>query len=193
MKIKKKERQFIFPIFLCVLSFLLINTNEFLNHAGFSYWSSLIIKQPYRVITYCFVHRDIDHLLSNLFGIVVVRYSFLKMNLDNKYLFFYLVIFLIPIKTIILLILDTVFAYNYNHMLIGFSGVLFGTYTFILMSSIYGKRFFLNISISLEKNNEIKNLMILILFIGIIYSLMPSISLSGHLAGALSGFIIFFL
>ncbi len=193
LKIIKKESQFITPIFLCFLLFFLINTNELLNISGFSYWSSLIIKQPYRVISYCFVHKDFDHLLSNLFGIIVIRYCFIIMNLKNKYLFFYLIILLIPIQTIFLFILDNFFTNNHNHILVGFSGVLFGSYTFILISSLYGKKNIFNIFIGLEKSNDIKKLMMLILSLGIIYSLLPNISISGHLAGMLSGFIVFFL
>ena len=193
MKTINKELQFIVPVILCFLFFFIINIKGFLNISDLSYWSSLIIKEPYRIISYCFVHKDFNHLLSNLFGIVVVRYCFLNLNLKNKYLFLYLIILLIPSQTVFLLILDNFLTYNYNHLLVGFSGVLFGSYSFILLSSFAGKKNILNIFIDLKKNNEIKKLMIVFLSLGIIYSLIPSISLSGHLAGIVSGFIIFFL
>ena len=80
-----------------------------------------------------------------------------------------------------------------NHFLIGFSGIIFGAFSFILLSSIYGKQYIFKISIGLKKNYEIKKLMIIFLSLGILYSLLPGISLSGHLAGILSGFFIFFL
>ena len=192
-KILNKECQFIIPIFLCLLFFLIINIKGLLTILDLSYWSNLIIKQPYRIISYSFVHKDFNHLLSNLIGIIVVRYCFLNLNLKNKHLFFYLIIFLIPIQTIFLLILDNFLIYNYNNLLVGFSGVLFGSYTFILLSSLSGKKNVLNIFIGLEKNNDIKKLMILFLSLGIIYSLLPSISLSGHIAGILSGIVLFFL
>ena len=193
LRIIYKEGQFILPVFICFLLFFIININGQFTISEFSYWSSLIIKQPYRVISYCFVHKDFDHLLSNLFGIIVIRYCFIIMNLKNKYLFFYLIILLIPIQTIFLFILDNFFTNNHNHILVGFSGVLFGSYTFILISSLYGKKNIFNIFIGLEKSNDIKKLMMLILSLGIIYSLLPNISISGHLAGMLSGFIVFFL
>ena len=78
-------------------------------------------------------------------------------------------------------------------MLVGFSGVLYGSFTFILMSSFYGKENIFNIFIGLEKNNVIKKLMVIILFLGVLFSLLPNISLYGHLAGVISGFILFFL
>jgi len=61
------------------------------------------------------------------------------------------------------------------------------------MSSIFGKRNILNIFIGLEKSKDIKKLMILFLSLGIAYSLLPNISLSGHLSGMLSGFVIYIL
>ena len=83
--------------------------------------------------------------------------------------------------------------FNPNHLLVGFSGVLFGSYTFLLLSSLFGKKNILNIFIGLEKNKDIKQLMSLCLSLGIAYSLVPNISLLGHLTGMLSGVIIFFL
>ncbi len=96
-------------------------------------------------------------------------------------------------QTIFLFIIDNLLIDNYNHLLVGFSGVLFGSYTFILLSSIFEKKYIFNIYIGLEKNKDIKKLMILFLSLGIAYSLLPNISLSGHLSGMLSGFVIFFL
>ncbi len=193
MKTIKKEGQFIIPVFICFLLFFIININGLFNISELSYWSGFIIKQPYRIISYSFVHKDFNHLFSNIFGIIVVRYCFLNLNLKNKFLFFYLTILLVPIQTIFLFIIDNFLIYNYNHLLVGFSGVLFGSYTFILLSSIFGKRNILNIFIGLEKSKDIKKLMILFLSLGIAYSLLPNISLSGHLSGMLSGFVIFFL
>ena len=193
MKIIKKEGQFIIPVFICFLLFIIININGLFNISELSYWSGFIIKQPYRIISYSFVHKDFNHLFSNIFGIIVVRYCFLNLNLKNKFLFFYLTIFLVPMNTIFLFIIDNLLIYNYNHLLVGFSGVLFGSYTFILLSSIFGKRNIFNIFIGLEKSKDIKKLMILFLSLGIAYSFLPNISLSGHLSGMLSGFVIFFL
>ena len=193
MKVIKKEGQFIIPVFICFLLFIIININGLFNISELSYWSGFIIKQPYRIISYSFVHKDFNHLFSNIFGIIVVRYCFLNLNLKNKFLFFYLTILIVPMQTIFLFIIDNFFIYNFNHLLVGFSGVLFGSYTFILLSSIFGKRNIFNIFIGLEKSKDIKKLMILFLSLGIAYSLLPNISLSGHLSGMLSGFVIFFL
>ena len=193
MKIIKKEAQFIIPAFLCALFFLIINFKRFYFVSDLSYWSSYIINQPYRILSYSFVHKDLNHLLSNLFGIVVIRYCFITLNLKNIFLFLYLIILLIPIQTFCLFIIDNFLIYNPNHLLVGFSGVVFGTFSFILLSSLYGKEYILNIFIGLKKNYEINRLMTIFLSLGIVYSFLPRISLSGHIAGILSGFVIFIL
>ena len=193
MKIINKEIQFIFPVFLCISLFIIININTLLDISDLSYWSGYLINQPYRILSYSFVHKDFNHLLSNLFGIAVVRYCFINLNLQNKFLFLYLIIFLIPIQTFYLFILDNFLFYNSNHLLVGFSGIILGVFSFILLSSFYGKKYIFNIFIGLRKNYEIHKLMAVFLSLGIIYSFLPSISLSGHMAGILSGFIIFFL
>ncbi len=193
MKTIKKEAQFIIPSFLCFLLFVIINFKRFFLVPDLSYWSSYLVTQPYRILSYSFVHKDFNHLLSNLFGIIVVRYCFINLNLKNIFLFLYLIILLIPIQTFFLFIVDNFIFYNSNHLLVGFSGIIFGTFSFILLSSLYGKEYILNIFIGLKKNNEIYKLMSVFLSLGIVYSFLPSISLSGHIAGILSGFIIFIL
>ncbi len=193
LKIIKKEAQFIIPSFLCFLLFIVINFKRIYLVSDLSYWSSYLINQPYRILIYSFVHKDFNHLLSNLFGIIVVRYCFINLNLKNIFLFLYLIILLIPIQTFYLFIVDNFIFYNPNHLLVGFSGIIFGTFSFILLSSLYGKEYIFNIFIGLKKNIEIYRLMSVFLSLGIVYSLLPNISLTGHVAGILSGFIIFIL
>ncbi len=193
LKVINKEIQFIIPIFLCILLFIIINIFSLLSIADISYGADLIIKEPYRILLYNFVHKNFNHLFSNVFGIIIIRYCFINLKLQNKFLFLYLIIFLIPIQVICLLIVDNFLFSNFNQLLIGFSGIIFGVYTFILLSSIYGKKYILNTFIGLKKNYEIKQLMIMVLSLGIMYSFLPEVSLSGHISGIFSGLILFCL
>ena len=193
LKIINKEAQFIIPSFLCILLFIIINFKRFFLISDLSYWSGNLLNQPYRILSYSFVHKDSHHLLSNLLGIVVVRYCFINLNYKNVFLFLYLIILIIPIQTFYLFIVDNFLFFDPNHLLIGFSGIIFGAFSFILLSSIFGKEYIFNTFIGLKKNYQIKKLMTVFLSLGIAYSLLPGISLSGHLAGILSGFFIFFL
>ena len=193
MKVINKEIQYIIPIFLCILLFIIINIKGVINIADLSYWSGYLIKQPYRILSYNFVHKDFNHLSSNLFGIIVIRYCFINLNLQNRFLFVYLITLLIPVQVFSLLIVDNFLFSNHNNFLVGFSGIIYGVFGFIFLSSIYGKKYILNIFIGLKKNYEIRKLMIIFLSLGILYSFLPAISLSGHILGILSGIIIFFL
>ena len=193
MKIINKDAQFIIPSIFCILLFIVINFKRFFLLSDFSYWSSNLLNQPYRILSYSFIHKDPNHLLSNLFGIVIIRYCFINLKLKNKFLFFYLILLLIPIQTFNLFIVDNFIFYEPNHLLIGFSGIIFGSFSFIFLSSICGKEYLFNIFIGLKKNYEIKKLMTIFLSLGMVYSFMPGISLTGHLVGILSGFFIFFL
>ena len=193
MKRVHKEVQFLIPAFLCILLFLIVNIKSFFLVSELSYWSINLINEPYRILSYSFLHKDFNHLLSNLFGIVVVRYCFINLKLKSRFLFFYLIILLIPIQTFYLFVIDNFLFYNPNHLLVGFSGIIFGAFSFIFLSSLYGKEYILNIFIGLKKNSEIYKLTTSFLSFGIVYSFLPGISLSGHVAGILSGFFIFFL
>ena len=193
MKLLNKEVQFILPAFLCILLFIIINITNLFTITDFSYWSSYLVNQPYRVLSYSFIHTDFNHLLSNLFGIIVVRYCFIKLELKSMFLFLFLIILLIPINTFYLFIVDSFLFYNPNHLMVGFSGIIFGAFSFILLSSLYGKEYILTIFLGLKKNYEIYKLMTVFLSLGIFYSFLPGISLSGHIAGILGGFTVFFL
>ena len=193
MKILNREAQFIVPAFFCIFLFIIINIVSFLQLTDLSYWPRYLIKEPFRILSYSFIHKDFNHLLSNLFGIIVIRYCFIELELKNFYLFLYLIMLLIPIKTFLLFIIDFFLFYNPNHLLIGFSGIIYGAFSFILLSSFNGKEYILNTFIGLKKNLEIYKLMTVLLSLGIVYSFLPSISLSGHLAGILAGFILFFI
>ena len=65
-----------------VIGFFLISVFIFTDLIGvidkeFLYFEPrLISEQPYRIFTSILVHADLNHLLSNLGGIIITRYFF---------------------------------------------------------------------------------------------------------------------
>ena len=185
-----KEIQFVLPLFICILFFLIINILKLFEISDFSYSPLILFSRFQRIITYSFVHKDINHLFSNIFGGVIIRYSLSQLNLKNKYLFFYLIILIIIIQSFILYIFNNYFLNSISYSLIGFSGVIFGTYSFLMISSFYSNNFFFNVFIGLKKNHKVFKMLLFLLSFGMIYSLLPEVSFIGHLAGIFSGIII---
>ena len=190
--IKKSDFQFIAAISLCFLLYLLINILNLIGIEKMLYSPLYILKEPYRIFLYNFVHKDINHLFSNICGIVMIRYFLIKLFSKSKYLFFYLIILIIPIQTLFLYLGDVYIYQNKEHFLVGFSGIIFGVFSFLLMSSYWGNNFLFQSFIGLEKDKSIFRLLLFLVSIGLFYSLIPGISLKGHLSGIFSGLIIFF-
>ena len=189
----KRENQFFLSIFLCAISFLFINILEIKEISQLAYSSGYLINEPYRIFSYNFVHKDLNHLVSNIFGIIIIRYCFIKLKINSSNLFNYLMSLIILLQTFILYLIDNLLLNKYNHFLIGFSGIIFGFNTYLMMSSYFGANKFFMLLIDLKRNYYIFRLNLFILSFGFIYSLLPGVSLKGHFCGALSGLIIFYL
>ena len=188
-----REIQFILPILFSLILFFITNIIGLFDIHDLAYWSGKIYREPLRIFLYSFVHVDLNHLLSNLFGIVILRYSLIKLNSQNNKLFILLLLFIIPLQTIYLYILDNYFFYEYNNLLVGLSGAIYGSFSFLMMSSYFGKESLLHIYIGLKRNLEIFKLLSFLLSFGIIFSLLPGVSFNGHLGGIISGIIIFYI
>ena len=100
---------------------------------------------------------------------------------------------IIILQTFMLYLIDNFLLNKYDHFLIGFSGIVFGVNTYLMMASYFGTNQFFMKFIGLKRNYYIFRLNLFILSFGLMYSLMPGISLEGHFCGALSGLIIFYL
>ena len=191
--LNKTEYQFFLLIILCCISFFFINILGIKEISQLAYSSGYLIKEPYRIFLYNFVHEDLNHLLSNIFGIIIIRYCFINLKIKSINLFYYLTILIIILQTFMLFLIDNFLLNKYDHFLIGFSGIVFGVNAYLMMASYFGTNQFFMKFISLKRNYYIFRLNLFILSFGFIYSLWPGISLQGHFCGALSGLIIFYL
>ena len=189
----KRQHQFFLLIILCCVSFIFINILGIKEISQLAYSSAHLIKEPYRIFLYNFVHKDLNHLVSNIFGIIIIRYCFINLKIKSTNLFFYLTTLIIILQTFMLYLIDNFLLNKYDHFLIGFSGIVFGVNAYLMMASYFGTNQFFMKFISLKRNYYIFRLNLFILSFGFIYSFFPGVSFQGHFCGALSGLIIFYL
>ena len=191
--ISKNDYQYFVPILACIICFFVINIRGLFLLSDVSYWSSYMIKQPYRIITYHFNHKDGYHMMTNIFGIIVARYFLKSLSLHSDYFFLAFIVLFMPLHSFICRCIDNLVFLNYNHLLVGFDGVLFGIMPFILMTTIYGKKKFINIECGLTSNPTLLKSIYVLTSIGIIRSFLPGLSLIGHMSGLLAGFLLYWL
>ncbi len=192
-KFYENDWQYLVPFLACSICFLATDLFGIVEKTRFAYWSGALIVEPYRIITSHFIHADAKHLLANTFGIIVARHCLKGLRLKSNSFFLLLVSLLIPLQTLVFWFIDIFFFKNPMSLAVGFSGIIYGIHSFILLSSIYGKQRFLGFNIDLRKDQEIYQIMLILTGLGIAYSLLPGISLVGHLAGFIAGTLIFLL
>tara|TARA_B100000579_G_C22820222_1_gene850183 strand:- start:994 stop:1584 length:591 start_codon:yes stop_codon:yes gene_type:complete len=192
-KISKDDWQYILPVISCFLCLIATDLFEIIEKTKFAYWSGALLVEPHRIVTSHFIHGNTNHFFANVLGIVIARYCFKVLMVKGNSLFLLLIGLLIPIQSLIFWSLDIFIFKNKMSIAIGFSGILYGVYAFILLSSIYGKKTILNLKINIRKNYQVRQIITVILCFGLIWSLIPNISFSGHFSGFIAGIFLFFL
>ena len=190
-RVSKDDWQYFAPFLACLGCFFSTDVLGIIDKSSLAYWSGRLLYEPYRIITSHFFHGDFNHLLANISGIIVTRYFLKSLRLESDFFFLAFIALLIPLQTLISWCVDTFVYRNPISLAIGFSGVLFGIDAFILMTTIFGKKNFLFIRCNLRKNPRLLKPISVLTGFGIIWSLLPGISMIGHMSGLLSGFILF--
>ena len=80
-----------------------------------------------------------------------------------------------------------------NYAALGFSGIIYALFGFLLLTSFYGKKYFLGKEICFQSNYEVQKMSKTICFIGFMFSFLPGVSLLGHLSGFISGCFLFLI
>ena len=192
-KISKDDWQYFAPFIVCTIFFVATDFLGIIDKTSIAYWSGRLLYEPYRFITSHFFHTDFNHLLANTSGIIVSRYFLKALSLKSDYFFLAFISLIMPLQAIICWCIDILVYRNPMSLAIGFSGVLFGIDAFILMTTIYGKKKFLFIGCELKKDPRLLKSISVLTGMGIIWSFLPGISLSGHMSGLLAGFLLFWL
>jgi len=187
---------FVTGIFL-ISVFIFTDLISVLDKEYFYFVPRLISDQPHRIFTSILIHADLNHLLSNLGGIIITRYFLMRLGLKSR--FFYLKFILICsfLNFLIIWVYEKFLSYFFgtypNYAALGFSGIIYALFGFLLLTSFYGKKYFLGKEIGFKSNYEVQKMSKTICLIGLIFSFLPGISLLGHLSGFIAGCFLFFI
>tara|TARA_Y100001978_G_scaffold120087_1_gene107001 strand:+ start:2390 stop:2995 length:606 start_codon:yes stop_codon:yes gene_type:complete len=195
--ISKYDWQYIVSATILVLFFILTDLISVLDKESLYFIPGLISDQPYRILTSILIHADLNHLLSNLGGIIITRYFLKRLAMQSR--FFYLKFILICsfFNFFIIWVYEKILSYFFNiypnYASLGFSGIIYALFGFLLLTSFNGKSYFLRKKIGLKSNYEIQKMSKTICFIGLIFSFAPGVSLLGHISGFITGCLLFMI
>ena len=185
--------QFIAIFALLIVAWIATDLLAIVNKQDFAFSSNLILEQAYRIISSPFIHVDLVHLLMNVGGIAVARYFLISLGMRSNVFFLILVMILVPFSSMAHWFLESSLGINQMRYSVGFSGVLYGIDSFLLLSSIHGKASFIGHRIGLHSSIDVRNSLLTLTVVGQLWSFMPGISLLGHESGFLAGLILFLL
>ncbi len=195
--ISKNEWQYILSASLLLIVFILTDLIGVIDKEYFYFVPRLISDQPHRIFTSILIHADLNHLLSNLGGIIITRYFLMRLGIESR--FFYLKFILICsfLNFFIIWFYEKILSYflNFypNYAALGFSGIIYALFGFLLLASFYGKSHFLGKKIGLKSNYEVQKMSKTICLIGLIFSFLPGVSLLGHISGFIAGCFLFLI
>ena len=195
--ISKNDWQYIICGFFLISVFILTDLIEILDKKYLYFVPRLISDEPYRIFTSILIHADLNHLLSNLGGIVITRYFLIRLGIETRSFYLKFILICSFLNFFIIWIYERILSYflnlYYDYAALGFSGIIYALFGFILLSSFYGKNYFLGKKIGLKSNIEVQKLSRTICLIGLIFSFFPGVSLLGHLSGFIAGCFLFLI
>ena len=195
--ISKYDWQFIFSTALLIFVFIFTDIVKIFDKESLYYVPKLINDQFYRIFTSILIHEDLNHLLSNLGGIIITRYFLIRLGIKSSFFYIKFILICSFLNFLIIWFYEKTLLYFFNiypnYAALGFSGIIYGLFGFLLLTSFYGKNYFLGKKIALHSNYEIHNISKTICIIGLIFSFLPRVSLLGHISGFVAGCILFFV
>ncbi|MDA9693796.1 rhomboid family intramembrane serine protease [Prochlorococcus sp. AH-736-P13] len=194
--ISKYDWQYIVTGFFLISIFICTDLIGVIDKEYFYFVPRLISDQPYRIFTAILTHADLNHLLSNLGGIIITRYFLMRLRIKSR--FFYLKFILICsfFNFFIIWAYEKILWYfniYSNYAALGFSGIIYALFGFLLLTSFYGKKYFLGKEIGLKSNYEVQKMLRTLCLLGLIFSFLPRVSLLGHLSGFIAGCFLFLI
>jgi len=195
--ISKYDWQYILSASLLISVFILTDLIGVIDKEYFYFVPKLISDQPYRIFTSILVHADLNHLLSNIGGIIITRYFLMRLGIESRFFYLKFIFICSFINFFIIWVYEKILSYfldSYpNYAALGFSGIIYALFGFLLLTSFYGKKYFLGKEIGLKSNYEVQKMSKTICLIGLIFSFLPGVSLLGHLSGFIAGCFLFLI
>ena len=195
--ISKYDWQFLATGFFLISVFIFTDLIGVINKEYFYFVPRLISDQPHRIFTSILIHADLNHLLSNLGGIIITRYFLMRLGIESRFLYLQFIFACSFINFIIIWVYEKILSYflNFypNYAALGFSGIIYALFGFLLLTSFYGKKYFLGKKIGFKSNYEVQKMSKTICLIGLMFSFLPGISLLGHLSGFIAGCLLFLI
>jgi len=194
--ISKNDWQYILSASLLIIVFILTDLIRVFDKEFLYFIPRLISVQPYRIFTSILVHADLNHLLSNLGGIIITRYFLMRLGIESKFFYLKFIFICSFLNFFIIWVYEKILSYFNifpNYAALGFSGIIYALFGFLLLTSFFGKKYFLGKEIGFKSNYEVQKMSKTICLIGLIFSFLPGVSLLGHLSGFIAGCFLFLI
>ena len=195
--ISKYDWQYILSASFLISVFILTDLIGVIDKEYFYFVPKLISDQPYRIFTSILVHADLNHLLSNIGGIIITRYFLMRLGIESRFFYLKFIFICSFINFLIIWVYEKILSYFLdfypNYAALGFSGIIYALFGFLLLTSFYGKKNFLGKEIGFNSNYEVQKMSKTICLIGLFFSFLPGVSLLGHLSGFIAGCFLFLI
>ena len=194
--ISKYDWQYLGTGFFLISVFIFTDLLGVIDKQYFYFVSRLISDQPHRIFTSIVIHADLNHLLSNLGGIIITRYFLMRLGIESRFFYFKFIFICSFLNFFIIWFYEKVLSYFNifpNYAALGFSGIIYALFGFLLLTSFYGKIYFLGKEIGFKPNYEVQKMLRTICLLGLIFSFLPRVSLIGHISGFITGCFLFLL
>ena len=194
--ISKYDWQYLGTGFFLILVFIFTDLIGVIDKEYFYFVSRLISDQPHRIFTSILIHADLNHLLSNLGGIIITRYFLMRLGIESRFFYFKFIFICSFLNFFIIWFYEKILSFFNifpNYAALGFSGIIYALFGFLLLTSFYGKIYFLGKEIGFKPNYEVQKMLKIICLIGLIFSFLPSVSLIGHISGFITGCFLFLI
>ena len=186
--------QYVVSASVLILVFIFTDLIGVFDKEYFYFVPRLISDQPHRIFASILIHADLNHLLSNLGGIIITRYFLIRLEIKSRYFYLKFILICSFLNFFIIWFFERILAYFNiypDYAALGFSGIIYALFGFILLTSFYGKSNFLGKEIGLKPDHEVQKMSKTICLIGLIFSFLPGVSLLGHLSGFIAGCFLF--